>query len=153
MSEPGASPEKPATSELGQVSLSTNDTHTSMLHALAPEWTAHTEVSVNVRQHLIIVTADKAHLCLQRNIHRMGQSRDWWTPAGIALSMTLALVTATFNNFILPAATWQALSVLILVLSLIWLVYALWHRPRCPTIEEVVQELREETKKNSTQIP
>lgn len=155
VSEPNALPEKAVASPSGPPQTSIEfETHTGrMLEVLAPEWTTRSEVSINVRQRLIVVTEDKAHLCLQRNLDQMGRSRDWWTPAGIAISLLVTLVTTSFHDFVFPAATWQAISVIVLVGSLVWLVYTLSHRPKCPTIADVVQELQEESKKTTSGAP
>lgn len=132
------------------ITLSGN--HAPIERALTPQMYADTEFAVNVRQKIIVVTEDKAYLCLQRHVERMGRKQEWIAPAGLALSLLATLVAATFQNFFLPAATWQALFILAFFGSLVWLARAAWAAFQCPSMRDVISELKEESRK-TTQTP
>ena len=67
-------------------------------------------VDTNVRQQIIITTADKARLCLYAALDRMEQRRAWMAPAGILATLVVIFPTTTFNNFLgLSKEYWRAL--------------------------------------------
>lgn len=97
----------------------------------------------NMRQRFIVVTEDKLRLYLNEYLDRMQQSTEWLTPFGLVVTIIITLVTATFQNIFLPAATWEAIFWLSLVVSSIWLIRILLKRPKSMTLDQVVEKFME----------
>lgn len=82
-------------------------------------------VDTNVRQQIIITTADKARLCLMQALARM-ERRGWMAPAGILATLAVVFPTTTFNDFLgLSKEYWRALFTLASAGAIVWLVRSL----------------------------
>jgi len=105
-----------------------------------------TEMSVNVDQRIICVTEDKVILCFYRHLGQLQARRAWVAPAGIVLTIALALATANFNQrcFDVPSAVWHALFLFLGVVSLVWLVITIVRIPARLTPEELAGRLRDD---------
>jgi hypothetical protein len=80
----------------------------------------------NLAQDVIVTTEDKVRICLMQHQERLLLSTSWQTPLGLTATLGTTLVAATFQTNVLSADTWSALFVFALVLSLVWLVVAVW---------------------------
>lgn len=80
----------------------------------------------NVSDEVFATTVSKARVCLERNkgLLNAGPGR-LSAPFGIGLSCLIALVTATFHDFILSAGNWKFTFQLFLLISAVWLLYEL----------------------------
>jgi hypothetical protein len=97
----------------------------------------------NTAQEVIIITADKVKLCLTDNWRLIEQQYDWHTPLGIGLALLLTLLTTSFRDvYGLSKETWQALCVLGLGACVVWLLISCARRPRRPTVEDIVAEMK-----------
>ena len=104
-----------------------------------------TKVHLNLSQELIVTTEDKVRLCLQNHLQYTGEKRGWIAPLGILLTVTVSLVTTTFKDVGLSAYTWQALFIIIGILSFMWLVWCTYQATKVKTIEDLVRELKKPT--------
>src|SRR5438128_7583147 len=98
----------------------------------------------NVEQEVIVVTVDRAELCLRNHLSRMNAANGWQTPVGICLSLILTLTSATFHDsFGLPAATLQAMFILATIATAFWAAISGFRAWRMhTTLEEVLAELK-----------
>jgi hypothetical protein len=106
------------------------------------------KVNVNVDQELIMITEDRAKLCLMNFLQNMGKRDSWTTPAAIFLTVVATLATTSFRQFVVNADVWQAIFLIVAALSIIWLIISLIKRPKAMKIEDVIKELKTATKNN-----
>lgn len=101
----------------------------------------------NLEQVVIVTTEDKLRLCLQNAIDRLDAKRKWWTPAALLVTLVLALTTTEFKDqFAIPAATWQAIFLILAGGSLIWAFVAIWKASRVKvSVESIVSEIKQPT--------
>jgi len=77
----------------------------------------------NVKQEIIITTADKIKLVLINTREIMTSQRDWWTPFGLLVSFVTTLCTADFKDaFGGTKEFWHAIFVLLTIFSGGWLI-------------------------------
>ena len=82
----------------------------------------------NVKQEIIITTADKIKLVLLNTKESLVARRDWWTPFGLLLSFVATLTTAEFRDTLtLSKEFWRAIFVLLTIGSTIWLIYSFYN--------------------------
>jgi hypothetical protein len=68
-------------------------------------------VDANLKQEIIVITADKGRLCLRDAVDNMERSRAWQTPAGIFATILVVFPVSTFQDFLgISKDTWKALS-------------------------------------------
>lgn len=94
---------------------------------LTQELVTFEQVHVNVSQTLIITTEDRMNLWLIGVICRIKKQTEWIAPLGLVIAITLTLTTTSFNDFVLPAATWHAIFLIVDLLSALWLALSLRH--------------------------
>lgn len=99
-------------------------------------------ITLNVSQFVIVTTEDKVRLCLDSYEKRSQNKFMWIAPAGIFLSLILALVTATFNDFMFSGDTWKAIFVLLSIGAAGWLIWSVLMLRNCITIEQLIDELK-----------
>lgn len=100
-------------------------------------------VDTNVRQQIIITTADKARLCLTQALARMERRSSWIAPAGILVTLAVVFPTTTFNDFLgFSKEYWRALFTFVFVATCVWLLRALFSIRRSISIDEIVDQLR-----------
>ena len=100
----------------------------------------------NLEQDTIITTEDKLRLCLHNAIDRLDVKRKWWTPSALLVTLILALTTTEFKDqFTIPAATWQAFFLLLVVATVLWTVVAIWKATRVKvSVESIVSEIKQQ---------
>ena len=98
---------------------------------------------INTRQEVIVITMDRAELCLMRYMSKLEQRRGWIAPLGLLIPVMAALLTSDFRaSYGLDAATWHALFILVAVVAAGWLLLAGWRAFRSPvTIADLLAEL------------
>jgi len=101
-------------------------------------------VHPNVEQEVILITEDKVRLCLNENFHRAARSKQWATVSGMILTLLLTLTTAQFRDFGgLSSQEWRGVMIAALVLSIAWFAVTVRWAAKSPTIETIVEELKE----------
>jgi hypothetical protein len=104
--------------------------------------------NVNVDQELIMITEDRAKLCLMKYLEDMGKRDSWTTPFAILLTVVVTLSSTSFKQFVVGADVWQAIFLIVGGLSVLWLANSLRKRPKAKKIEDVITELEAATRNN-----
>ena len=109
---------------------------------LDPKMRAHLS---NLGQGTIFTTEDRVRLCLQSAIDSLGAKRAWWTPSALLVTLILALTTTEFKDqFAIPAATWHAFFLLLVVVTILWTAVAIWKATRVKvSIESTVSCIKQ----------
>ena len=80
----------------------------------------------NVKSDLIEITEDKLENILLKHLQQLGRRKLWITPCSLFITLMLANLSATFENkFGIEGAVWDALFILMAVISGIWLIVSL----------------------------
>jgi hypothetical protein len=98
----------------------------------------------NLSQEVLHVTKDKALLCLGEWQQKVKASDNWVAPAGMIVSLFLPLVSAEFKAaFGVAKEMWQALNLVGVMVSFVWLVSSLYRRWRnkLESPKEIVEKL------------
>lgn len=86
----------------------------------------NTTTYLNVKQEMIVITKDKAELCLSRYIEKSGAKMAWITPLLLLLTLIWIPVTTKFQDtFNISADTWQAICYILILGCIGWLIYTL----------------------------
>ncbi|MGO9262036.1 MAG: DNAJC11 domain-containing protein [Bryobacteraceae bacterium] len=100
-------------------------------------------VDTNIRQEIMVITADKVRLCLLDALERMERRKAWMTPAGILATLIVIFPTTTFQDFLgFSKDYWRAIFSFGTAFSLVWLVICLIRIRTSLTIEQIVERLR-----------
>jgi hypothetical protein len=100
-------------------------------------------VAYNVQQDLIVVTRDKVELCLTKHVKSMEQRHAWLLPFGVFFAAIGALATSSFHAALgLKAEMWNAIYILIAVISGCLTVWLFWKRGSAKTVHQVIDELK-----------
>lgn len=105
----------------------------------------------NLGQEVIMTTEDKLRLCLLEHLQYIGKRRAWSTPLGILLTVIVAFVTTEFKDVGFSAYTWQAIFVIVGILTAIWFAWSIIQIPKSKTVEDVVNKLKV-TQQNETLV-
>jgi hypothetical protein len=81
----------------------------------------------NVRTDVIEITHDKLENLLRKFYERHALRLSWFNPLSLGIGVALTLSTAEFKAqaLALDGATWKAIFVITLVVSVVWLVFNL----------------------------
>ena len=109
------------------------------------------EVHFNVSQEVIVTTEDKIRLSLSEHLKKMEKKRGWVTPLGMLISFTLILITASFKDTGLDAATWKAIFIIADAVAFGWLIYSLKEALASVKIEDIIEELKRDSKARKIQ--
>lgn len=101
---------------------------------------------LNTLQEVIVITKDRAELCLMRHMGKLDRRRGWIAPLTLFVPVLAALLTTDFRaSFGLDASTWRALFIVVAVSSAAWLVVAGWQAFRSKvTIADLLAEFAKE---------
>lgn len=90
---------------------------------LSKNMTFHT----NVKQEVILTTADKLRLVLHDTHKHLSAKRDWVTAGGLLVSFLTTLCTSDFRDaYGLKKSSWEAIFVVASILSGLWLIKTLY---------------------------
>lgn len=103
----------------------------------------------NTSQETIWITTDRTKLILIKALARIEDSKSWTVPMGFLVTIVLVFCSADFKDFWFSAATWRAVFLIGGFASLVWLLICLYRLKASPTIEEVIDEM----KNNSNRAP
>ena len=99
-------------------------------------------IALNVSQSVVVTTEDKIRLALDSYLKGARRRTEWIAPLGLLVAVLTTLITATFNNWVLSAATWKAIFVLVGIGALIWLLWALLGLRNNATVDDLIDELK-----------
>ncbi|MEB8740784.1 hypothetical protein P4H13_27795, partial [Bacillus cereus] len=79
--------------------------------------------------------------------NRLEKKQSWIAPASILFTLFATLLTADFKNaFGIPSSTWQALFILVTVITVIWFLNTLRYAfCKNISVEDLVNELKEKS--------
>ncbi|RJP79258.1 MAG: hypothetical protein C4522_10385 [Desulfobacteraceae bacterium] len=103
------------------------------------------KVSLNLAQFVVVTTEDKLRLKLQNHLSEAEKSKEWIAPLSLLVSLSLALLSADFKDFFLPADTWKAIFIISTVTSCIWMIFALKRAFCTRSIDSLIEEIKSET--------
>jgi hypothetical protein len=107
--------------------MSQNNDNQGLSIEIGDELSKNLTIHKNVKQEIIITTADKIKLVLISTREILRSQRDWWTPAGLLLSFIATLVTADFKDALtLTKEFWHAIFVILTIASSVWLIISLY---------------------------
>ncbi len=94
--------------------------------AFASDYLQQATVHLNFDQNLVIITEDRLQLCLLNHLECVESKKSWIAPVSLFVTFVTTLCTTTFKDAIgLPASTWQALFVLLAIVSFVWSICAI----------------------------
>jgi hypothetical protein len=99
-------------------------------------------VHVDMSSDTIVTTDDKVRLWLIGRVEKNEARNAWIAPAGLFVSLWLAILTSSFKDFLLKAAVWEAIFIICAVVSLVWLIVSLYRRPRFETVDQLINGLK-----------
>lgn len=112
------------------------------IESIGPELLRDSDLQLNLRQTIIVVTEDKALLCLKDHESQIGRAREWVAPASVLVAILLALLSADFKDtFGVSAAVWTAFFWLVALFAFVWLVTAVVRFRKRQTPEDIVRLL------------
>lgn len=105
---------------------------------------SESNIHINTSQEVIITTEDKIRLYLQKHLDNMTKKNTWQTPAGIALTILITLITTDFKGFwFIKPDTWFGMFLCFLfVFATISIASFLKFRKSDSSIEEVVKDIK-----------
>ena len=104
------------------------------------------EVHLNVSQEVIVTTEDKMRLCLSEHLKRMEKRKGWVAPLGILGAIVVTLVTSTFKDMGLDAATWKAVFIITGLISLCWLIHSVKESWNSEKMEDIIKCVKKDSK-------
>lgn len=107
-------------------------------HIQAPTKVVHS----NLDQEIIQITEDRLRLVLKDHLEFVEEKKAWHAPLGVVIAIVAVFVTADFRDAYFKAATWQAVFLITGVLSLIWLIKALYRAATSPCIDDIVSKIK-----------
>ena len=97
----------------------------------------------NLRQEIIVTTADKTRLCLIEALDQMERRKAWIAPAGILATLAVVFPTTVFRDFLgLSKDYWSAIFSLGTLGALVWFTVCIFRIRRSVTVEQIVNRLR-----------
>lgn len=111
-------------------------------HGINKELIKDLKVHTNLAQDIVVTTEDKIRICLMNHLNKIEKKNSWIAPAGILVTIIIALLTTTFKNFYLSADTWVAIFIIGAGLSCVWLISCLRYIFISVKIDDVIEELK-----------
>lgn len=105
-----------------------------------------TKIFSNLDQEVIEITSDRLKIILSEYFSQVRNSQEWGTYLGIMLTVLATLLTATFKNFAsIDASSWQAMFLLVLLVSAYKFVRSLIVYFRLRALDAVIAEIKNES--------
>jgi hypothetical protein len=131
-----------------------NEANPEMSFDFNEELSKNLTIHKNVKQEIIITTADKIKLVLINTKEALSSQRDWWTPSGLLISFITTLLTSEFKETVgLSKDFWQAIFVLLSLLSFIWLLKTLWRLKKNwdkDNVDTIIEQIKLKPQEEST---
>ena len=142
LTEPNAQERNLLEVELDDDDLQLDRSQSSFLNSLTGDLEARiVKVNKNTDQKLIIVTQDKALLCLKKNLARLGK-KEWVAPLSTVTTILISLITAEFQTALgLGPAEWRAMFIVSGFLATGWLTYTLYKTTHAKSFQAVVRSI------------
>ena len=102
-----------------------------------------TSIHRNTAQEVVEITTDRLRLVLVEHKQGFERKKEWQTPLGIIVTITLVLVTTDFRKtWGLESSFWQALFVMLLIASGYWFLKAGYIGLTSPSISDVIEKIK-----------
>jgi len=116
----------------------------TFIESIHDEVTQTSTFYANVGQEFVTTTTDRLLLCLHRHSDRLAASHGWVAPVSIFFTSLAALVTSSFQKVVFSAETWQAVFLVLCLISAIWSVRAIFKTWYSDTsLETIVAEIKQ----------
>lgn len=102
------------------------------------------DLYLNIREKVIVITEDKLRICLIEHIKNAEEKRTWITPLCILIAVILTCVTTTFHDAWFDASTWKAIFLLVGAMNFAWLLWGLNKLRKSKKIEYILEEVKKE---------
>lgn len=97
----------------------------------------------NTKQEVIVITIDRARLCLMEHADKVAARFGWAAPLGLLASTITTFCSATFHDaFGLEAAAWKMLFIIIGMISSAWLIKEIWAAWKSPSIDDLISKMK-----------
>jgi Na+/melibiose symporter-like transporter len=98
------------------------------------------KVHQNLAQEVVEITVDKLKILLTSHVENLRKASEWQAAAALLAGVIATLSTATFKEvFGISAAAWQAVFVVIGVLSFFWLLKSLVRLYRSGSVDSLIE--------------
>lgn len=114
----------------------------------SPESIEVKTVHGNLAQELIVITVDRLRLRLIEHSDTIRRKNSWLIPLGIFIPVLTSILTADFKDFVFADTTWKAMFILVGIASLGWLAYELNRVKESPSINDLVEKIKESNQTN-----
>ncbi len=96
----------------------------------------------NVGGRLLNILESDIRVCLMTYLANLRERGGWQAPLGILLTAIITLLTSNFQDkFRIPKETWEALFIMLGIISSTWFIYSLVKRPKEMTIDDIIEKL------------
>lgn len=100
-------------------------------------------VETNVDELYILTSANKVRVVLNEAMQCMELRDSWKTPLSILITLVVVFPTVgSFQDFLVSKDTWKAVFIISAILSLVYLAKSLVRRRKAPSVEEIINKLR-----------
>ena len=107
------------------------------------------QVRTNTKSDLIEITEDKLENILLKHLQKLSKINAWLTPVSLFATVIIVLLTSNFKDFLdIKKEVWEALFVLISIVTLIWSVVAIFQSIKCSkkaSIKFLISEIKNQT--------
>jgi len=100
------------------------------------------QLYLNVSQRVIVTTEDKINLCLTKHFKNAEKKREWLTPLSLLIAIIIVFATSNFRAYILSAATWEAIFIILGVVCVGWFFLTIKNAFLKIEIENIIEELK-----------
>ena len=102
-----------------------------------------TKTYSNLDQEVVEITTDRLRIILTNYINEYGKAQNWMTALGLLITILATLLTASFKEvFGVKADAWQAVFIVFLIISGIWLVKSLLKLYSLKGLEDILNEIK-----------
>lgn len=100
-------------------------------------------VYLNTKQRVIVITEDRAEICLRDHYEMLRRERDWQTPAAFLITLIVTLVTTQFHDFLIPKDAWFAAFVIAAIVAALWLARTLMYLRKRTTVRDILSAMKQ----------
>jgi hypothetical protein len=104
-------------------------------------------VHSNLTAEVIKITSDKLKLILTQHLKNLESKKEWLTPFSLLITILIVFPTTTFKEFIsIKSTTWEAFFLMAIVLTFIWLVFAIIKAFKAKNVDDIITLIKSDTK-------
>ena len=99
-------------------------------------------VHSNLEQEVIQITEDKLRLVLNEHLAHCEQRKAWIAPLGIVITIITVFAASSFKDAFFKSETWEAAFLISGLLCTGWLVWAIVHAWKSPSVGDVIEKVK-----------